>query len=259
MEKSIIYNRMKFVLDGDLLVEIINPFTDRRDVFIPHQFPSGEEINDIGNNFIRGAKEGLHKVTIDNRISMIYPFAFQDANVDEVVWPASCLEIPQGCFECSSVCKVSNIDNVVRIKDAAFHRSDIKSIVWPSKCKVIPRACFSLSKLESISNIEHVAFIEMDAFSGSSIVEFEWPSECKRIPSCCFHRSHLKKITNLSGVTFIGRCAFNDTYLSEPIDLSESCCILAEPCAFGGLDERSVILPYYMGLDIFGDIFVLQS
>lgn len=139
-----------------------------QDAFIPHELPSGEKITLITSCFCIGE---YRKITIDDRISAIQEDAFFEADVEEIVWPASCRRIPACCFSCSTVSKISNIDNVCTVEERGFSRiHGLIDIKWPSACDTIPYGCFYSSTLKSVTNLDHVASIETEAFFDAKLI-----------------------------------------------------------------------------------------
>lgn len=160
MMKNIVYNDVSFTIEGDKLREI-NHKGKAIDVFIPHKFPSGDVINTIANGYCFGK---YNRIVIDDDISEIEGFSFSNSFITEVVWPASCDFIPEGCFAESTIKKVSNIEHVTSIGDSAFYWSYLDSFSWPHNCAAIPKRCFAKSTLKTITGLNVVQEIRELAF-----------------------------------------------------------------------------------------------
>lgn len=245
--KRIIHDGILFILSDDELFGINTVSDDVRDVYIPHVFPSGAVINSIGSCFCSQKWGSYGKITIDDNISDIKKSAFGNSSVKEVVWSASCLEIPERCFDSSDIVKLSNIDNVVDVGRKAFVNSKICSIKWPKNCDSIPVGCFHDSGLKAISNLDHVAHIGEFAFRGTSISNFSCPPKLSAIPAHCFAESGLRKITNIEHIISIGSYAFTNSNLRE-LDLSKVASVTLEPLSLYGIDIP-IIPSYYTSED----------
>ena len=252
LEKFLNYEGVFFKIHDNRLVAILNKYKDPIDAFIPSVFSSGERIESIGPVFCHGE---FSTITIDDKISRISGRAFKDAEVDRVVWPASCTTIPIACFEFSSIKELSNIESVVEIEESAFYCSDINDFKWPANCKIVPKCCFEVSQLKTISNTYAIEKIEKWAFKGCSLQSFSFPSKCTSVPDGCFMDCHIEKLLNLQNIYNIDSSAFAFAVFSEKLDFSASIGLNIERCAFKGVAENMVVLPYYIPAEMIEKAF----
>ena len=249
--KTIEYKGIEFKIDPDegKLYGVFGPEMERKDVYIPATFPCGTKIKTICTNCFGG--ERFAKVVIDDNIHNIENLAFFKLNAEEVVWPASCKEIP---FECFASCKASsilNIDNVEIIGNGAFKDCSIDKIKWPTKCKQIPRLCFCRSDIRSIENMEHITSINAWAFYEAKIKNLNWPRNCRTIPDCCFKNSNIETLSGVDNIEIISSGAFYEANNLKQLDLSSLQIVSIGKYAFGGLETSAVTLPYYVTPDNF--------
>ena len=242
------YNEVIFTID-DKTNSLIRMRRSRKsrvsEVFIPHNFPTGERIDYLAEEF---CEDSFDKVIIDEEIRILAN-AFQRALVNEVVWPKSDEIIPTCCFYNSNVEKVTNIEHVTRIGAAAFYGSDIEEFVWPSGCFEIPTKCFRFSSLKKLLNIDHVTKIGPSVFTFCEMDNFVWPSNCLTVPRECFLGNILTSVTNTGSITAIETNAFclhQDTGREFSIDLSRNAITLIEEGAFAYCNPENIVMPFYM-------------
>lgn len=218
------------------------------EVFIPHNFPTGERIDYLAEEF---CEESFDKVIIDEGIR-ISANAFQRALINEVVWPKSCKTIPTCCFYNSNVEKVTNIEHVTKIGAAAFYGSDIEEFIWPSGCFEIPAKCFRSSCLKKLLNIDHITKIGPSVFTFCEMDNFVWPSNCPTVPRECFLGTLLTSITNtecIKNIEINAFCLYQGTDPEFSIDLSENAITLIEEGAFAYCNPENIVMPFYMSED----------
>ena len=241
--EPIIEDRIEFFIIDNILMKMINPFDEQRDVIIPHVFKNGEKITAISGKFCEGK---FGKITISDGIKMINESAFRDAKCTEVRWSSGCSEIPVTCFDNCTLTKLTNIDNVDNIEMCAFALSWLTELTWPSKCKDIPPGCFMSSRIKTITNIDHVESIGGNAFDSCVITHFNWPSGCKIIPRGCFQGcTQLETVSNLSVVSHIEKNAFADCSSIESLDFSGAVGMTTDTGAFVRAPREKIIFPYY--------------
>lgn len=242
------YDGLTFwVNDNGELTEMISSGPGS-EAYIPQALYSGEdmvEIKSIGPSFVSGR---FSKITISNAIEVVNDFAFMNAHVGTVVWSKGCKTIPAHCFSASTIERISNIEDVTKIKCNAFDYSYITHFDWPAGCKEIPVCCFSKSALKVISNIDNVTKIGRGAFSGCDIKRFKWPSGCDTIPDECFFFSKLQSISNVEHVTRLGKESFSHCKLKS-LDMSNLAISDIGAHSFAGILPDNITLPYYFSKD----------
>lgn len=255
--KTIIKDGVKFTIDttNNYLYEMEN--MDRCevcDVFIPHVLEPGVVIDAIDSDFCRG---GFRKVTISDEIPDIRPYAFYEAVIGEIVWPASHTSIPLECFQESTLGTVSNIDTVTHIGTSAFAGCAIKKLVWPSKCFEIPQKCFINGRVSDLTNVGHVSSIGDEAFAGCTIRRFDWPEGCKDVSTKCFEGSNIEIFKGAEHIESIGSEAFAYTCHLQELDLTHSKITSIGARAFARVKRSVVSLPYYVSEDFCDDLFAV--
>lgn len=196
----------KFYVDDSGTLQRVEMHSECESVYIPHKLEDGTEIRNIAAGSCSGHYD---EIIISDEICNIDDMAFSKSKVRSVVWSKGCTRIPDGCFEDSSICSITNIDEVEVVGERAFDGSELTSIKWPSKCGHIPKLCFANTfSLEDISNIEHVTRIDYGAFACSGLAHFVWPSKCTEVPVSCFEGGYLVEIEGLDNVTAAGELAF---------------------------------------------------
>ena len=101
----------------------------------------------------------LKSIDLNDDIIHIGTAAFASTSIGSVRWPASCNKIPLGCFMCSEIRRISNLDNVVEIESKAFAGAKLKKIDLSSS---------------------HIEIIAEDAFEGLD-VDMTMPYYCNAI------------------------------------------------------------------------------
>jgi hypothetical protein len=153
------------------------------------------------NRKIATPNHPIDKLIISNGIKNIDKYAFGGTCLQEVIWPAGCKKIPQGCFRYSKILTINNISEVEKIESGAFmFCGHITTFDWPSNCKVIPLECFlNCENLCEINNIENVEAVKKSAFqSCEALSSLNWPQKAKIIPEYCF--SDCLSLTEISGI-----------------------------------------------------------
>lgn len=145
-------------------------------------------------------------------------------NINTVILPSTCIDIPPSCFELSSIKEVIASDNVCVIGASAFEQSNIERFSWPASCDTVPTKCFFGSDLSEISFKGNVAVIESCAFAYlNHLKSFSWPEKCRTIPANCFtFDRNLLKIVFSSYIEEINLSAFISCDRLDKIDLSKS-------------------------------------
>lgn len=164
---------------------------ERDFVELPRRTPSGEEITAIGNGFFVSMCNGkCNTIVIPPTISSMASGAFAYSNVKTVVWSSKCRYISFGCFYCSSIEEIGNIENVEQIGSEAFAYSKIKNVRWPDSCSVIPAHCFFGSALEGISNIDNISSVGAGAFGTLKNVK---RLDFSNVLACSFGKSAFRR------------------------------------------------------------------
>lgn len=126
----------------------------KTDVTIPHILPDGSLITSLCIDFCKGE---YGRIIISDEINKVYPYAFRNAFVEEVVWPSSCQCVPDGCFFGCSVHRVTNLNNVNNI------------------CKDAFRGTYSLAELDF--SFSPLKCVDIEDFEDSCVVH--WPDGIK--------------------------------------------------------------------------------
>lgn len=121
------------------------------DISIPDILPDGTHIVEIGRCCVKGS---FRKITVSDNIRVVQKEAFRNVSAEEIVWPASCIHVPNYCFFNSSVKKISNLNNIDSIGICAF--SNIRN----------------LSELDLSAS--PICFISSSAFNGLSNVRLPY-------------------------------------------------------------------------------------
>ena len=160
-------------------------------------------------------------------------------NINTVILPSTCIDIPPSCFELSSIKEVIASDNVCVIGASAFEQSNIERFFWPASCDTVPTKCFFGSDLSEILFKGNVAVIESCAFAYlNHLKSFSWPEKCRTIPANCFTLDrNLLKIVFSSYIEEINLSAFISCDCLDKIDLSKSWFVTV-------LDDSSVYESY---------------
>lgn len=275
--RIIFKNGVKFRIDDcGVLLEMENATNRCKDVEIPKFLIFSDyvvEINALGSKFCNGP---FRNVKISPKIKTVESGAFEEALVQTVYWPQSCIEIPYHCFNKSYMSRLYGIEKVTKVGEAAFAELGMMKLEWPANCEVIPTLCFTRSNIATIkgtekvreikdfafanfktSNIldfENVEKVGARAFSNSSVYNFKWPAKCKEIPDFCFNNSDLKNISNIEHVEIIGEFAFYGAKKLRKLDLTNSAILSVGDAAFARLNSDIIRLPYYVNpKDVFFD------
>lgn len=195
---------------------------------------------------IATSRTKIGKLVLPKSIAFAQNKALSNANIDTIVWPESCCEIPEECFIGSSVKDIQGLENVNSIKSSAFERcNNLKTFKWPQNVKKVPTRCFlNCNELESIEGMENVEEIFSYAFYAcSQLKTFYWPESCKSIPFCCFMGcTSLENVVVNSSIEAVFTDAFRDTVVKN-LDLSKSpFCNIADQHI---LNNKSIQLPFY--------------
>ena len=181
-------------------------------------------------------------------------------NINTVILPSTCIDIPPSCFELSSIKEVIASDNVCVIGASAFEQSNIERFSWPASCDTVPTRCFfACSNFEQIDGMEQIEDIGDSAFELTKLKYFSWPARCKIVSKRCFYECrNLEQIDGLERVTEIKVGAFQKTAIKKflwPASVSATeprvflaNCVNLEEIKFEGTGIKDVDLAYFFSL-----------
>lgn len=197
----------------------------------------------------------IGKLIIPNGIKQVGAYAFGgDLAIKSLIWPESCLSIPQSCFAYSAISEFVIPDSVTEISEFAFnHCGNLTKFDIPKSCKVIGEFAFcDCVVLEEVNIPQTVESIRKGAFSHTDIKKFNWPSNCSVIPHICFNNCRLMQEININGeISRIEMDSFLNTLVKE-INLSKN----VNHCY---VDEESIY--YRIGLiePFYGEIITKEN
>ena len=195
-----------------------------KDLVIPGEVV-GIPVTGIEGNAMYSSKDDFtgKKVVIEEGISSIGSYAFENFPCEELVLPSSIKKISVRAFaDSGKLEKITWGDQIDEIEYAAFRGHNMHKIVLPDTLRILGGEAFAS---EAIDDLEIIVNDNLQYYSFASykIAKVVFPAECSEIPGSCFDSViGLKEIVLSKPVTAIGGCAFRDTDLSDlaPLDLS---------------------------------------
>lgn len=126
--------------------------------------------------------------TIPDSVREIWPSAFAQTSLTEVVFPAELQYVDEWAFSYSAIETLELPDTVVEICDYAFaYCAGLTEIDFPASLHSIEAAAFAgCSNLEKVTFPEDLATVEMAAFAGTAMKEVTIPSSVGTIGFCAF-------------------------------------------------------------------------
>lgn len=108
--------------------------------------------------------DSLKEIDIPSNITVIGPYVFNGAEVEQVVLHQGLKEIQDGAFHNCPIREISIPKSVTKIGNSCFTDADLREVVIPGSIKEIPLSAFSGSLLEKVTLEEGVETIGVGAF-----------------------------------------------------------------------------------------------
>lgn len=278
-----------FHVDGNKLIKLEARKNQIKEIIVPHEFPFDypkriiDSIRDCKISkpfFLKDFNKSVNRIVLSDGITQVDEKAFYQTHFKEVVWPATCCEIPKDCFADSDLKTISGIDNVSSIGEHAFAYSKLRSIeisknvseiklgafqntplsniVFKGEIKKIGAYAFNHVFLDDIIIPDSCSEIGNGAFAYCECLEsVTWPASCRVVPSECFVgcRKLRQLLPGFKDIFSISFMAFSDTPRLTNIDLSDTIVNYIGPGAFGGKNPNAVLAPYFVSDEQFEDSF----
>lgn len=214
--KRIEQNGVMFYVEDSTLTRIVytNDCDDYINLTIPHEFSDGTTIDSI---YLEEFSGSFGKVVISDGIKKIGDSSFMGSSIFELMWPASCPEIPEYCFYNSEIETVTGIENVTVLKEGAFCQSSLAEIKGEfASLKEIGPYAFQGSNLKTFEIPESCSLGSWAFRSCELLTSVKLPSTCCEVPDYCF--SECQRLTNIEvpdTVSKIGDNAFEMTAIKS--------------------------------------------
>lgn len=124
-----------------------------KDIVIPSRI-SGINVTEIGGGAFNGKKPNAVKitsVTIPNTVTIIGPSAFQDNEINKVVFGTGVTEIGTWAFSNNRLTTVTIGNNVTTIKEGAFDSNQLTEIILPNKVTTLETNAFDNNPIQKLS------------------------------------------------------------------------------------------------------------